>query len=125
MNRETTTAGIMGTWQKFGAAFDANAADLTALAPSRDQLGVLLTRAVEVTQRQGALRAGKQEASKEIRAILAEGERLATGLRKLITTHYGVSSEKLTEFGIQPFRGRKRKNQPAEEPETPAAPLPE
>ena len=123
MGKATTNAGILGEWQRFGTAFDANAGDLTDLATRRERLGALLTRAVEVGQRQGALTAGKQEASQELQAILAEGQRLATGLRKLIRNHYGISSEKLTEFGIQPFRGRKRKIEPVEIPETPEAPI--
>ena len=30
----------------------------------------------------------------------------------LLWGHYGVRSEKLAEFGIQPFRGRPRKEKP-------------
>ena len=125
MRKATTHGGIQGEWQRLGAAFDANAADLTDLAPSRDRLGALLGRALEVSQQQAAFTASKQEASQELRAILAEGERLATGLRKLIKNHYGIGSEKLAEFGIQPFRGRKRKGAPVEIPETPESPAPE
>jgi hypothetical protein len=33
---------------------------------------------------------------------------------------YGPTSEKLVEFGIQPFRGRKRQNPPEEESAAPA-----
>ena len=125
MGKATTNAGIQGEWQLLGAAFDANAADLTDLAASRDRLGVLLARAVEVSQQQAAHTAAKQEASQELRAILAEGQRLATGLRKLIKNHYGISSEKLAEFDIQPFRSRKRKVAPVEIPEIPEGPSPE
>jgi hypothetical protein len=125
MGKATTNAGIQGEWQQLGAAFDANAADLTDLAPTRDRLGALHARAVEVNQQQAAYTAGKQEASQELKAILAEGQRLATGLRKLIKNHYGISSEKLAEFDIQPFRGRKRKIDPVEIPESPEAPTPE
>jgi hypothetical protein len=54
-------------------------------------------------------------------------------LRKLLTENYGVRSEKLAEFGLQPFRGRKartlkrsKKADRVESPEPstpPAAPL--
>jgi len=67
-----------------------------------------------VSQQQAAYTAGKQEASQKLRAILAEGQRLAAGLRKLIKNHYGISSEKLAELDIQPFPGRKRKVNPVE-----------
>jgi hypothetical protein len=125
MRKATTNVGIQGEWQRLGAAFDANAADLADLAPTRDRLGALLARALEVSQQQAAFIASKQEASQELRAILAEGQRLATGLRKLIKNHYGISSEKLAEFDIQPYRGRTRKGAPVEIPETPEGPAPE
>ena len=67
----------------------------------------------------------EQEASQELQAIFAEGQRLVTGLRKLIKNHYGISSEKLAEFDIQPYRGRKRKVAPVEIPEIPEGPSPE
>ena len=44
----------------------------------------------------------------QLRTIIVEGERLATVLRRSLKSHYGIRSEKLTEFGIQPFRGRRR-----------------
>lgn len=125
MRKATTNVGIQGEWQKLVTAFDANAADLADLAPTRVWLGELLSRAVEVSQQQAAHTAAKQTASQELKAILAEGERLATGLRKLIRTHYGTSSEKLVEFDIQPFRGRRRKVAPVEIPEIPEAPTTE
>jgi hypothetical protein len=125
MARATTNAGILGEWQRLGVAFDANAADLADLAPSRERLGALLERVIEVSQEQAAHTAAKQLATQELRDILAEGQRLATGLRKLIKNHYGISSEKLAEFAIQPFRSRKRKVQPVEIPEEPEAPSPE
>jgi hypothetical protein len=35
---------------------------------------------------------------------------MATVLRFSLKQFYGPTSEKLVEFGIQPFRGRKRRN---------------
>lgn len=65
--------------------------------------------------------------SKRLKVLIDEGQRLATGLRKLLTENYGVRSEKLAEFGMQPFRGRKvatlrRKAGEAENAEPPAPP---
>ena len=125
MGKATTNVGIQGEWQKLVTAFDANAAALADLAPTRVWLGELLARAVEVSQQQAAHTAAKQEASQDLKTILAEGQRLATGLRKLIRTHYGTSSEKLVEFDLQPFRSRKRKIAPVEIPEIPEAPITE
>ena len=56
-------------------------------------------------------------------SLLTEAERLITVLLLAVKQHYGIRSEKLAEFGIQPFRGRRRKEEPT--PETAgAAPTP-
>ena len=43
---------------------------------------------------------------------MVEGERLANLLRVNLKQHYGIRSEKLSAFGLQPFRGRKGKEAP-------------
>ncbi len=55
--------------------------------------------------------------------------RLANVLRLAVKHHYGIRSEKLAHFGLQPFRGRPfraRNSKPAPEtpqtPETPGTP---
>ena len=126
MSKETTYNGMLGEWQKFLAAVIANP-DLAALEPWRTKLSGLLTQGVELGQQQAALTASKQEKSKQIHALLAEGNRLVTSMRRIIADQYGIKAEKLTEFGIQPFRGRafftrKRKPNPAPQPETPDVP---
>jgi hypothetical protein len=123
MSKETTYNGMLGKWQKFLAALIANP-DLAALEPWRTKLGALLARGVELSQQQAALAASKQELSKQIRALLAEGNRLVTSIGRMIADQYGIEAEKLTEFGIQPFRGRAFRGRtpkaPAPQPESPA-----
>ena len=53
--------------------------------------------------------------------MIVEGQRLATVPKLVVKQHYGIDSEKLAEFGLQPFRGRRRSK--IEEPpvETPKA----
>jgi hypothetical protein len=128
MSRETTHNGILGEWQKFLAAVAANP-DLAALEPWRAKLSGLLARGVELSQQQAALTASKQEKSKQIQALLAEGNRLVTSMRRIIADQYGIQAEKLAEFGIQPFRGRafftrRKKEKPAPQPESPGTPAP-
>lgn len=43
---------------------------------------------------------------------MRDGQRLATLMRKAVQQHYGAGSEKLVQFGVQPFRGRKTKPAP-------------
>ena len=120
-NKETTDAGVMGSLQRLSVKLDANSADLAHLEVPRAQLRAMLTRFDEISKQQGAMRASKQEASKEIRTIVTEGQRLGNGLRRMVQIHYGTRSEKLAEFDLQPFRGRKAK---APAPETPGTPAP-
>jgi len=75
-----------------------------------------VTEALEVSKEQAALIASKQEASKRLGKLLTEGQRVATGVGKLLKEHYGLDSEKLAEFGLQPFRGRARKAKPVTPP---------
>jgi hypothetical protein len=120
MAKETTYAGMRGDWQRLSTMLSANTPELGHLETQRLRLEGLLARAMEITMQQGIFKAGKQETSKQLQGVMAEGQRLATVLRQSVKEHYGPTSEKLHEFGVQPFRGRKAKAAP-EEPEGPAA----
>ena len=120
MSKETTSKGKLGDLERLVASLTANATDLPHLEVSRNQLGTLLNEAREAADQQALHTAGKQEASQQLRTALTEGMRLANVLRLAVKHHYGIRSEKLAHFGLQPFRGRPRKTQPApEEPQTP------
>ncbi len=116
MSKETTDAGKKGDWGGLLATMAANSADLTHLEPLRAQLATQLDKAVDIGKQQAGLIANKQEMSKQLRAVITEGNRLATLLRSAIKQHYGIRAEKVAEFGVQPFRGRTRK---AKTPGTP------
>jgi hypothetical protein len=121
-NRETTNAGVLGDLQKLAVTLAANSTDLPQLEIPRGKLGTTLTRAQELFQQQSALTASKQAASQELNTLLVEGQRLANAMRAMVKEHYGIRSEKLAEFGLQPFRGRNRKvKTPIPTPEAPAA----
>jgi hypothetical protein len=119
MAKETTYAGMLGDLRRLAAPLAANAAELPHLEGTRLKLEGVVTRAGEVLKEQAAFTAAKQEASKEIRDLLREGQRLANVLRLALKEHYGIRAEKLADFGLQPFRGRPRVAKPA--PEAPAA----
>lgn len=119
--QETTYAGVLGNLGRLTAALGANAADLTHLEGPRARLERILAEAQEIAKQQAALTASKQEASKRLKLLLGEGQRIASGLTKFIKEHYGIRAEKLAEFGMQPYRGRKPKEA---EPETPPPTIP-
>lgn len=115
MPRETTKQGKLGKLQKFRAALNANSESLPHLEGSRTEFDEIVTQVLELMKQQGALTAEKQEISKQFREMLNEAERLATVLRFAVKQQFGIRAEKLVEFDLQPFRGRK-KPAPATEP---------
>jgi hypothetical protein len=118
LKQQTRQAGLFGDWQQLNTSVEVNAADLPNLGGTRERFDLVLTRMSDVFTQQAALAASKQEMSRQLKDLFAEGQRLATILRKGVAVHYGPRAEKLTEFKMQPFRGRTRKPKP-EEPELP------
>lgn len=123
MAQERTYAGVMGNIQRLSTALEANSAELPHLEGARQRLTTLLAQAQENAKTQAALKASKQETSKQLRVLVTESQRVANAVRALLKEHYGLRSEKLAEFGLQPFRGRTRKAKPAV-PGTPEPPVP-
>jgi hypothetical protein len=125
VNRESTSAGKLGQLVKLNTALAANAAELAHLEGARARFERLVTEAQAIAQEQAALIASKQQASQRLQTAINEALRLATGLQRLLTEHYGLRSEKLAEFGFQPFRGRPfRGRQRKAKPVKPEAPTP-
>ena len=112
MAREQTYAGKLGDWQRLLDSLAANATELAHLEPSRTKLVAQLDQALKLSQDQVAAKAAKQQLSKQLFAAIGEGDRLATLLRSAVKQHFGIRTEKLTEFGVQPFRGRARRASP-------------
>ena len=114
--RHTTHSEMLGDLQVLLTALAANEDDLPHLEISRAKLEGMLTQARDAAVQQATAAAVKQEATKQLQSLLTEGTRLGNALRGMIREHYGIRAEKLAQFGIQPFRGRRRAR-----PETPAA----
>ncbi len=120
MAREKTKKGRLGGLQKLRDAVRTNLEDLPHLEGSFTQFDARVTGALDLSNRQGALTAEKQEISKQLKGALDEAERLATVLRLAIKQHFGIRAEKLAEFDLQPFRGRKKSvSLPTPPPEKP------
>jgi hypothetical protein len=107
-------------WERLIERVAANAPELAHLEVSRAKLEALMTQARQTAAAQAAQVAAKQQASQTMKTTIAEGERLATVLLVSVKEHYGPRSEKVAEFGLKPFRGRKAKVAP----ETPGTPAP-
>ena len=64
---------------------------------------------LELAQDQAGLTASKQDLTRQFQEALADAQRMATAMRAALKSHYGPDSDRLVEFGIQPFRYRSRK----------------
>ena len=124
MSSELTYKGKIEDWHRLQDRLTANASELAHLEGLRTQLGTVLDQTRQIAAAQAAQKAAKQEASKTLKTAVVEGDRLANLLRTALKQHYGIRSEKLAEFGVQPFRGRNRtpKTQPPQSSEPPATP---
>jgi hypothetical protein len=122
MSKETTDLGKQGDWRGLMVKVEANYPDLANLEPWRVQLGTQIDKALDIGKQQAALTASKQDLSKQLRVVITEGDRLATLMRSAIKQHYGIRTEKVAEFGVQPFRGKPRKAKTVPVPETPVPP---
>jgi hypothetical protein len=115
---------VVTGWEQLLVALLANAQQFLHLEEQRTRLQQLLERARQLATERDLHAAAKQEASKELEAVLLEGRKLATFLRNGVKERFGNRSEKVVEFGLQPFRRRRRENGGVEAPETKGAPAP-
>lgn len=117
MDQPTSYADHLKAWQLRLNALDANADELAHLDSRREKLQSILGRAQTAFQTQSSAAATKQDASRLLEALVAEARMVMSFLNAGLREYYGKDSEKLAEFNLKPFRGRRPK------PEVP--PLPE
>ncbi len=123
MSNETTYSGTLGEVQRFQASLEGSVSQIPHLEAGRVVLGEKLGAAQDLAKQHAAVTATKQDLSQQLKAAISDVRLLATVLRKGVKQHFGSRSEKIAEFGLQPFRGRKSKTNPAPAPETsPASP---
>jgi hypothetical protein len=120
--RETRTAGVLGELQNLSIAMEANKDQLQDLEPLRLKFAGIVTQTLDIRQQQVAFQASKQASSKQLQKLLTEGKSMADVLRTAVKNHFGSREEKIVEFGLQPFRGRKAKAA-APTPTTPTTPI--
>jgi hypothetical protein len=89
-------------------ALAANALELPHLEPKRLRLNEVLVEVRSLTAEQASLTFRKQEVTKRLVELMEEGNKLVAFLDVGVKQQYGTRSEKLVEFGLQPFRSRPR-----------------
>lgn len=119
MSIKTTYAENTKEWEGLLRALVANLAQLPQLEGARLKLEGLLAGFRDLAAQQAVHQAAKQEMSKQLQALMRDGRKTATMIRAVLKEHYGHDSEKLVEYGVQPFRARVRKpavKAPTQEP---------
>ena len=133
-----TQADIHQRMELKSKALEANKAELPQLEITLGKLNSTLGQVRDLKALQASLTADKQEASKRLATLLNEGQKLLTFIDAGIREHYGNRSEKLVQFGLQPFRSQprlrfigpdgqplKKGALPPQPPASPATPKPE
>ena len=121
MSESNSYADTVNEWEEVLTALEQNSADLPQTEIPRQRLRSILTQIRGYAAEQASLTASKQESTKRVYFLLAQGRKLSTVLRTTIREHYGNRSEKLAEFGLQPLRSRPR-NPAVENPPPPTTP---
>ena len=109
MAREPKYGVTLNGWERLLASLEANAQEFPQLETYRAQLKTMLDAARGTSAQQTAMAAGKQDATKQLQGMLADGRKLANFLRNGVRQHFGNRSEKLVEFDLKPLRTRARK----------------
>ena len=102
-------------WRKVSTSTAANLADLPEMAPIRVKLDDVIVEVDKILIDQSAFQASKQLSTQRLKTLLDKGNKLTNVLKAMVKQHYGSGSDKLVEFGIQPFRTRPK---PVVEPPT-------
>lgn len=103
-------------WEQVAAGVTANESQVPELVPGLSRLQAIIVLMRGLYQQYTMLRASKQDLAQQIQEALREGDAIADFLKTGARAHYGNDSEKLVEFGIQPFRGRRRTKSPEPPP---------
>jgi len=110
-------------WRVLAEAVARNLGDLEHLRITLETLNTSLDRILEARQRQLALRAAAQQATRDLEAAMDDATVAAVSLNQGVVGTYGNRTEKLREFGLRPRKGPgPRKKAPAAAQEEPASP---
>ena len=101
-------ADVITGWEKLLTSVAANKEDLPHVDAYRQQLEIEVTGAKAANIRQLAAQAEAQQASRDLDGFRTRGRDLANRIGSGIKSKYGIRSEKLKEFDIKVFRGKKK-----------------
>ena len=118
----TSQADFVTDWRFTITGVDANPVDLAAAMDDRLLLEGELVSAEQAKLRQKYHQAKFQQATRDLEDAIDKGRVLHTKIRNFIRAVYGLTSEKLVEFKLQPRRSKKKPSQTGPTPTETAAP---
>jgi hypothetical protein len=119
---KSSLADFVTDWETLLKNVSDAAAELPNLDVYKAALDPLLTSAKNGLALSHARRGQKQQETKDLRELIAQGKDAAANLRSAIKAHFGPKSEMLLKFGMKPIR--KRKKAPAQADQTVKKPEP-
>jgi hypothetical protein len=99
----------LSIWDRLAAAIANNPNDLPALRRDLEILQKAVKEIRETKQRQIELRAAAQQATRDLEAAMETANQASVRLHSAILFTYGSKDPKITEFGLRPWRTRRRK----------------
>lgn len=102
----------LGIWDRLVAAAMNNIRDLTVARQAVEDLKQAVVEIRELSERQTALRAAAQQMTRDLEAAKERANRAAVQVNQGVLAAYGSQSEKLAEYGLRPWRPRRRKAVP-------------
>jgi predicted RNA-binding Zn ribbon-like protein len=117
---KATFANVMTTGEQLLVSIEANKTDLAHLEEQRSELSKAIEGAKAASVQQDAFRAQFQQSTRDMEKFMSDVRELTTRLRNGVRTKYGLRSEKLAEFGMQPRRApakSRAKEKPAPVPQ--------
>lgn len=107
MREKKAFAQVTADWDQLLAAVEANRADLPEVEAFRVQLEANLEDLRAAQARRASLEAERLQATRAVKVSLVHGRALASRIRFWVRGQYGDQSDKLVEFGMKPYRGRR------------------
>jgi PAS domain-containing protein len=104
-------------WEQLVAAVTNNIDELIPVV--RGDLEILKQAVAEIRElkkRQTELRAAAQQATRDLEVVMETANRATVRVNQAILATYGSKAEKLTEYGLRPWRPRRRKAVPEDPP---------
>lgn len=106
---DNTQDAFIAEWRRLLKPRANNQGELPHLDGHWTKLETVLTQIDVIETEQALLTAAKQERTQQLNVLITEGRSIATFVKAGIREHYGRRAEKLAEYGMQPFRGFKKK----------------